>query len=510
MHSEINMRLRLTCMSKIRTRFAPSPTGFLHIGSLRTVLFAYLLAKGQGGKIILRVEDTDQKRSVAGAEEKLIAILDWLGLKFDEGPHLGGKYAPYRQSERKEIYQKYADELLNKGLAYRCFCTPERLRKMREQQQAEKQPPRYDRTCRNLSQAQIEKKLAAKEPYVIRQPMPEEGTVAVRDELRGKIEFKAEDLDDHVLIKSDGMPTYQFAVVVDDHIMEISHVLRGEEWIPSFPKNILLYRAFGWTPPLFIHLPLTLNKGGGKLSKRQGDAAVEDYKDKGYLPEALLNYSALLGWSPKGEKEIFSLAELAEIFKIKDLGISAAVFDIAKLDYLNGYYIRQKPLDELVELCQPYLSKYWDNFSQDYIKKIISLEQERLKRLDEIGELTEFFFVNKLKYEPELLIWKKLAKDEVKNNLQKLFELLEKIPEKNWTDNSIEDAIITYLRAKEQSRLATTNGDHANKISIGEYLWPMRAALTGRKASPGPFEVAEVLGKDASLERIRAGISKLL
>ena len=483
-------------MSQIRTRFAPSPTGYLHIGSLRTVLFAYLLAKSQKGKLILRIEDTDKKRAVAGAEEKLIAILDWLGLQFDEGPQQGGEYGPYRQSEREDIYQKYVDRLLAKGLAYRCFCTPERLREMREKQQAGKQPPRYDRSCRGLSEEQIKKKLADKEPYVVRQPMPEEGIVAVQDELRGEIEFKAADLDDHVLIKSDGMPTYQFAVVVDDHVMEISHVVRGDEWIPSFPKNILLYQAFGWTPPQFIHLPLTLNKEGGKLSKRQGDVAVEDYKAKGYLPEALLNYSVLLGWHPPGDKEIFSLPELVKIFKVKNLGTSAAVFDIAKLDYLNGYYIRQKPLDELAELCKPFLSKYWNNFSQYYIKKVITLEQERLKRLDEIGELTEFFFVEDLVYPFELLVWKKVSKEQTSDNLEKIIELLAKIPDSNWTDNSVESAIMAYLRAKG--------------FKTGEYLWPMRAALTGRKASPGPFAVAEVLGKEISLKRIKAGIKKLL
>ena len=514
-------------MSKVRVRFAPSPTGFLHIGSLRTVLFNYLIAKKENGQLILRIEDTDQKREVAGAVNSLIEILNWLGFQFDEGPQAGGKFGPYIQSERLEIYKKYATELLKKGGAYYCFCSPERLEKMRASQQAEKEPPHYNRTCRDLPEKEVKRRLEAGEKAVLRQKMPLAGQVEVKDELRGEIEFKAADLEDHILIKSDGRPTYQFASVVDDHLMEISDVLRGEEWIPSFPKNILLYKAFGWTPPKFIHLPLTLNKEGGKLSKRQGDVAVEDYRAKGYLPEALLNFSVLLGWSPyakevsgESQKEILSLEEMIKKFEIKDLRTSGAVFDLAKLDYFNGYYIRQKPLDELVELCLPYFfsagileqtkdqkqntknkNKKFKNkktgqlISFDFIKKIVRLEQERLKKLSDIAEATEFFFADKLKYEPKLLIWKKLTKKDVKKNLEEVYEQLEKIPEKNWTNDSIEDALMSYIKAKE--------------AKVGDYLWPMRVALTGRQASPGPFDVAEVLGKVESLNRIKRGIGML-
>jgi glutamyl-tRNA synthetase len=506
-------------MPQVRTRFAPSPTGYLHIGSLRTALFAYLIAKSLDGKLILRIEDTDIKRQVKGAGEKLIEILDWVGIKFDEGPHIGGKYGPYVQSQRLDIYKKYAAQLLDSGQAYRCFCSPERLQKMRASQQAKKLPPRYDRKCRDLDEKKIKEKLKNNEKFVIRQKMPLAGGVIVHDELRGDIKFKAEDLEDHILIKSDhrlggtsGMPTYQFACPVDDYLMKITHVVRGEEWIPSFPKNVLLYQNFGWPLPKFVHLPLILNEKGGKLSKRQGDVAVEDFKAKGYLPEALINFGALLGWHPKDDRELFTLVELIKEFKIKDMGISPAVFDIEKLDYLNGYYIRQKSLDELVKLCMPYLE---DNFKKTkkprsrasslqgrqenketkYIKSVVALEQERLKKLSEIGELTEFFFVDKLDYEPNLLIWKKMSAQEVKHNLEKIYELLEKIPGKNWTNDSIEDAIISYLKAKE--------------LKIGEYLWPMRAALTGRKTSPGPFEVAEVLNKEETLKRVGKGIGKL-
>jgi len=479
-------------MANIRVRFAPSPTGFLHIGSLRTALFDYLIAKTLGGKLILRVEDTDQKREVEGATESLINILDWAGIKFDEGPHLGGDYGPYVQSRRLAIYKKYSEQLLAENKAYRCFCSADRLKEMREAQQARKLPPRYDRACRGLEKAEIEKRLKAGEKFVVRQKMPLDGEVVVHDELRGDIKFKAADLEDQVLIKSDGMPTYQFAVVVDDQLMAISHVLRGDEWLPSFPKNILLYQAFGWRPPKFIHLTLTLNKEGGKLSKRQGDVAVEDYKNKGYLPAALLNFCVLLGWHPKDNNEILSLADMIEKFRLEDMGTSPAIFDVDKLDYFNGWYIRQMPLEKLTELCRPYLSENSKNFSLDYIKKVISLEQARLKKLAEIGELTEFFFKPELEYEPGLLIWKKMKPEEVKINLRTVSELLEKIPEERWTDDSIEEALMSYLKTKN--------------LKVGEYLWPMRAALTGRAASPGPFEVAEVLGKTESLKRINLAV----
>ncbi|PIX11246.1 glutamate--tRNA ligase, partial [Candidatus Falkowbacteria bacterium CG_4_8_14_3_um_filter_36_11] len=324
-------------MPKIRLRFAPSPTGYLHIGGLRTALFNYLIAKNLGGKLILRIEDTDQKREVKGAVKSLIDILNWSGIKFDEGPEIGGDFGPYLQSQRKNIYSKHIQQLINKGKVYYCFCAPERLDKMRQEQQIKKLPPRYDRTCRDLSDKIIKQNLKDKKSFVIRQKMPLAGEVIVNDELRGQIKFKAENLDDQVLIKSNGMPTYQFANVVDDYLMKISHVVRGEEWIPSLPKNILLYKDFGWTAPKYIHLPLMLNKGGGKLSKRQGDVAVEDFRSAGYLPESLINFCGLLGWRFSSaekkieENEIFSLAELVKIFIIKDISVSPAIFDNDKL-----------------------------------------------------------------------------------------------------------------------------------------------------------------------------------
>lgn len=487
--------------NKVRVRFAPSPTGFLHIGGLRTVLFNYLIAKSEKGELILRIEDTDQKRLVPEAVKKLIEIIKWTGIEFDEGPGIGGKHEPYTQSQRLNIYKKYAQELIEKEKAYYCFCSTKHLQEIREKQQAEKKAPRYDRSCRNLSKKEALKKVETDKKFVIRQKMPLEGEVVVKDELRGEIKFKAQDLEDHVLIKSDGVPTYQFASVVDDHLMKISHVVRGEEWIPSFPKNVLLYQSFSWPIPKFIHLPLVLNKEGGKLSKRQGDVAVEDFREKGYLHEALLNFVTLLGWHPKEDKEIMDLKEIIKLFKIEDIGTSPAIFDTEKLDYLNGAYIREKKLDELIKLCRPYLKENLkltekeEKKSDQFIEKIISLEQERLKKLSEISEATKFFFQEELNYEPDLLIWKKLTKNEIKSNLEKLTEFLEKISEKDWTSKKLEEKTIKYLKE--------------NDLKAGDFLWPMRVALTGRKASPGPFEVADCLEKEESLKKIKEAINKL-
>lgn len=478
--------------NKIRLRFAPSPTGFLHIGNLRSALFGYLLAKSWKGKFILRIEDTDQKREVDGAMEKLIDILSWIGIKFDEGPHTTGNYGPYIQSERSNIYKKLSEELINAGKAYRCFCSEERLTDMRLAQEARREAPRYDRLCRNLVEEEINKKLARGEKFVIRQKMPLEGEVKVYDELRGEIKFKATDLDDHVLIKSDGIPTYQFANIVDDHLMEISHVTRGDEWLPSFPKNILLYEAFGWTPPKFIHLPLILNKTGGKLSKRQGDVFVEQYRDKGYLPEAIINFCALLGWHGKDNKEIYTLQELEKAFSLEGLGASPAIFDSEKLDYYDAYYIRQKSLEELTTLCIPYLEANGRKIKdKKKIQNFISLARERMKKLEDVTELTAFLF-GLAHYEKELLVWKKLDLKTIKNNLQEIAAQLQLIPVVNWQTAYLEKTIINWLKE--------------NNKNNGDYLWPLRVALSGLKNSPGPFEIAWALGKEESLHRIEKAL----
>jgi len=478
--------------NKIRIRFAPSPTGFLHLGNLRTVLFDYLLAKSLKGKLILRLEDTDQKREVEGSLEKLIDILSWIGLKFDEGPHASGNFGPYVQSERIDIYNKYVEKLLEDDLAYRCFCTEDRLVEMRAKQEENKLPPRYDRHCRCRTQEDIAKKLAAGRHFVIRQKMPEEGNIIVHDELRGDIKFNVADLDDQVLIKSNGVPTYQFASVVDDHLMEISHVTRGDEWLSSFPKNILLYEAFGWTPPKFIHFPLILNKEGGKLSKRQGDVFVENYRHKGYLPEAIINFCSLLGWHPKNDQEIFSLSELEKEFNINGIGVSPAIFDVDKLDYYNAHYLRKKTLVELVDLVTPYLEKAAKPINdKKQVERFVSLAQDRMKKLSDIVEMTEFLFALP-NYESQLLCWKTLGLREVKDNLREITLELIKIDENSWSKENLEKTIFDWLKN--------------NNKKTGDYLWPLRVALSGLKNSPGPFELAWALEKTETLNRIELAI----
>ena len=479
----------LSQKNKPRLRFAPSPTGFLHIGNFRSALFGYLLAKSLNGSFSLRIEDTDQKREVEGAVDSLLKIMKTMGVEFDEGPHIGGKYGPYIQTQRLDIYKKYAAQLLKEGKAYHCFCSEERLAEMRTAQEAKKEAPRYDRRCRNLSSAEADARIKAGEKFVIRQKMPLDGEVKVYDALRGEIVFKAADLDDQVLIKSDGIPTYQFANVVDDHLMKITHVTRGDEWLGSFPKNILLYQDFGWTPPQFIHMPLILNKiGGGKLSKRKGDVFVEDYLAKGYLPAALINFCVLLGWHPKSDKEIWTLAELKKEFSLAGMGASPAVFDTEKLDYYNSHYIREKSVATLTDLCLPYLKAAGrDTSDQKQIEKFVALAQDRLKTLSEISVATDFLFALP-EYAPELLCWKTLTLDNAKANLAKLKPELEKIGAGDWNKTYLETTIMNWIKETEGKN--------------GDYLWPLRVALTGLKNSPGPFEVADALGKEESLRRI--------
>lgn len=510
-------------MKKIRTRFAPSPTGYLHVGGLRTALYAYLFAKKNGGDFLLRIEDTDRKRYVEGSVEKLIHALDWAGLKYDEGMYQNaeikdskipivsspnypgifeaGNFGPYAQSERLDIYKKYAQELVEKGKAYYCFCEPGRLEKIHQEQVKNKQAPMYDRYClRSVSPEEINKNLKSNCPYTIRLKVPENEIIEFNDLVRGKVSINSNTIDDQVLIKSDGFPTYHLASVVDDHLMEISHVIRGDEWIPSTPKHILLYKAFGWEAPEFAHLPLLLNPDKSKLSKRQGDVAVEDYVKNGYLKEAIINFVALLGWHP-GEgatQEIFSMEELIEKFNLGHVHKGGAVFDLKKLDWINSQYIKKLSLDELY---QKTLEFFWqkdfynnapeDKKSPDYIKKVLSVEQERLAKLSEAGESNKFFFVD-INYDLELLRWKNMADQEIKASLQKSKEALEKISSDNWTKENLEKIL-----------LEIAGNDR------GGLLWPLRTALTGEKKSPSPFEVLWVLGKEESLKRIDQAIEKI-
>jgi glutamyl-tRNA synthetase len=498
---------------KIRTRFAPSPTGFVHIGSLRTALFSFLFARHNGGKHALRIEDTDQNRFVEGSLENLINIMKLVGVEFDEGPLIEngvikqtGQYGPYIQSERKQqgIYQKYADQLMAEKKAYYCFCTEQRLEDLRKEQTALKKPPMYDRHCYRLTADEVQKQLAefksaGKNP-VIRFFIPE-GQTTIRDLIYGDITYHNSVLDDQVILKSDGFPTYHLAVVVDDHLMEISHVIRGEEWIPSTPKHLLLYKAFGWQPTEFAHLPLILNPDKSKLSKRQGDVSVEDFLTKGYLPEALLNFVAFLGWNPKTEKEIFSLTELTEEFDLSKVNKSGAVLDMNKLDWLNGLYIRSKSSEELRALLTPYLEKSGvdvKNFKHEYLEAIANLEKERLKKLSDIEQGSGYYF-KQPHYEANLLVWKKSTPEDAKQKLSELMDLLSATDENKFTKNDLESSIKTFITEK--------NYDN------GSVLWPLRVALTGKEKSPGPFEVCAVLalglGKQEILDRIKIAIQKL-
>lgn len=493
----------------IRTRFAPSPTGYLHIGGLRTALYSYLFAKQNKGQFILRLEDTDIKRQVEGAAEAIYSGLKWAGLNYDEGPDIGGPYAPYVQSQRLELYKKYADELIRNYYAYYCFCSDETLEKMRQEQIAKKQAPKYDRRCLNLSGDEVKQKLTANEPHIIRMKISKNRVIEFNDLVRGNIKYNTNELDDQVLLKSDGYPTYHLAVVVDDHLMQISHVTRTEEWLPSTPKHILLYEYFGWQTPAFAHLPLLLNPDKSKMSKRKGDVAVEDYKKIGYLPEAMINFLAFLGWNPgpsasaesaaketataDKEKEIYSMKELIKDFDLNKVHKAGAIFNIDKLNWLNQHYIKQLGDNELLEKCKPYLPEKLEKFPKEKIIKMLNLEKERAKTLSETGEKVKFFF-DQPKYDKTLLLWKDTPEDEIEKSLQILFGIIEGIPETNFTKENLQAKIMP----------------EAEKLpNRGIMLWPMRAALSGQKASPGPFEIAEILGKEETLQRIENAIQKL-
>jgi len=471
----------------------------------------------------LRIEDTDRKRFVEGALENLLATLEWAEITYDEGPKEKlkvkseklkviesinykdiveiGDYGPYIQSERLETYKKYAQELVKKGYAYYCFCEPERLEEMRKDQQALKKPPIYDRYClRNVSEEEINKNLKNNCRYTIRLKIPENETVEFEDIVRGKVSFNTNLIDDQVLLKSDGFPTYHLAVVVDDHEMGITHVIRGEEWLPSVPKHILLYKYFGWEIPKFAHLPLLLNTDRSKLSKRQGDVAVEDYIKKGYLKETIINFVALLGWNPgKGEtQEIFTVDELIEKFDLANVHKGGAVFDIKKLDWMNSEWIKKLSTDELYQRSLEfwkekafYNSASVEKKSEDYLKKVLTIERDRLSKLSEVGECNKFFFGD-IEYDKELLKWKEMSGDDIKKSLEKSLDVLTNISDNDWTLQNIEKTLLEIAGDKK-----------------GDLLWPLRVALTGEKKSPSPFEVAWVLGKEESLKRINEAINIL-
>ncbi|MBI4999531.1 glutamate--tRNA ligase [Candidatus Gottesmanbacteria bacterium] len=473
----------------VRVRIAPSPTGEdLHIGNVYTALINYVFAKQNKGKFIVRIEDTDRTRIVPGSEEKILDSLCWLGLAYDEGPDIGGPYAPYRQSERLEIYRKYAQELVKIGAAYYCFCSPKILEEMKKTQQERKEPPRYDQRCRKLNTEDIKLKIKKGEPYVIRLKVPQSGQTKFSDLIRGEISFENGLIDDQVLLKSDGFPTYHLAVVVDDYLMKISHIIRAEEWISSTPKHILLYKALGWEPPIYAHLPLLRNPDHSKLSKRKNPVWVSWYKEQGYLPEAILNYLALMGWSHPEGKEIFTLEEFIKKFKLEKIQTTGPVFDITKLEWMNGEYIRARKPVELAGLLS---SRINTRIQKDYLLKIVPLVKDRLKKLADFENLTDFFF-KEPHVDPALLLAGK-KKEEVETPINLFIFRIEKL--KDWKTEKLE---------KEGRETAKEVG-----IKDADLFMLLRIALTGKTISPPLFETMEVLGRSETLDRLQTALAKI-
>lgn len=478
-----------------RVRFAPSPTGYLHVGGLRTALYNYLFAKRNNGKFILRIEDTDRNRYVDGAVENLIETLNWIGLVPDEGPSFNGAYGPYMQSERLNIYKEYADELIKSGKGYRCFCTPERLAMLRDEQQKAGVPQvKYDKFCLHLSKEEIEEMLNSNIPHVVRLNVEPGLKVVVNDIIRGFVEFDRHTIDDQVLIKSDGYPTYHMANVVDDHLMKITHVIRGEEWLPSTPKHILLYEYLGWELPEFAHLPLLLNPDKSKLSKRQGDVAVEDYKAKGYFKEALLNFVALLGWSAGDNQEFYYLNDLIDKFSLDRVQKSGAVFNIEKLNWLNFEHLQKKETSVLVSLLRDELvkSKYAEkNFSDEYLAKVIDAMRERVNFVHEFLKNGFYFFEAPSEYDTKSK--EKNWEPETPNQLQKLADAFNSF--ENPSKENYEEAL---------GKLAEELG-----IGKGKLIHPLRLSVSGVSGGPGVYDILVILGKDEAVNRIKTAIENI-
>ncbi len=479
---------------RVRTRFAPSPTGYMHIGNLRTALYAYLIAKKDGGDFILRIEDTDQERYVEGAVDVIYNTLRIAGLGWDEGPDIGGPVGPYVQSERMGMFKSYAEELVKKGHAYYCFCDKCRLDEVRKAQEEAHLDPMYDRHCRDLSPEEVEEKLRAGVPYVIRQKMPLDGTTTFHDEIYGDISVENATLDDQILIKTDGMPTYNFANVVDDHVMGITHVIRGNEYLSSAPKYNLLYEAFGWDVPVYIHCAPVMKDQQHKLSKRNGDASFQDLMAKGYLPEAVVNYICLLGWAPTGEQEIYSLPELCEAFNIKGISKSPAIFDSMKLKAINAKYVAAMSDEAYAEIAVPYIKEAVKREIADMatlckvLKPRTEIFTDIAEQIDFIDELPEYdlemYRHKKMKTTPETAL----------EALTKLLPVLEALD--TWTSESIHEAVFGLIAELE--------------VKNGFMLWPLRTAVSGKQCTPGGgTELCAILGKEETLCRIRIGIERL-
>ncbi len=483
-------------MSKIRTRFAPSPTGSMHVGNLRTALYEYLIAKHEDGDFILRIEDTDQERLVEGALDTIYNTLELTGLKADEGPHIPGDYGPYVQSERQKegIYLDYAKKLIDKGEAYYCFCDQERLDSLRTTVSEDGiEITKYDKHCLYLSEEEIKKNLDEKKPYVIRQNTPEEGTTTFSDVVYGDITVENIELDDMILIKSDGFPTYNFANVVDDHLMEITHVVRGNEYLSSTPKYTRLYHAFGWEEPIYIHCSLITNEEHKKLSKRSGHSSFEDLIEQGFLPEAIVNFIALLGWSSPSNREVLSLEELIEEFDYNHINKSPAVFDMVKLKWMNGEYIKQLDDERYYELVMPYIKEV---ISRDIdLYKIADLVKSRIEIFPDVKDMIDFF-EDLPDYDIDMYTNKK-SKTNPENSLEILQEQLVLLEElEDYSKPGIQDCINQYIESKE--------------INKRKGLWPIRIAVAGKQVTPGgAYEIIEILGKEETIRRIKLAIEKL-
>lgn len=483
----------------IRVRFAPSPTGVLHIGSARTALFNYLFAKHTGGTFILRVEDTDRTRSTIESENNIIAGMKWLGLDWDEGPDVGGPFGHYRQMERLDIYKKYAQKLLLENKAYHCFCKPDELEKEREVLMKEGIAPRYSGKCKNKSKDEAEKLIAQNAPHVIRFAI-EPKKIIVNDLIRGQVEFDSSLFGDFVMVKSDGVPIFIFSNVVDDIEMKISHVIRGEDHLSNTPKQILVYEALGETPPQFAHIPMILGPDKSKLSKRHGATSIDDYKNQGFLADAIVNFISLLGWNPGTDQEIFTREDLIKQFSVERVQKSGAVFNIEKLKWLNGNYIRNLKIDELIQLCIPYLQEaslmVLAPSEQELagLEKVIPLEQSRIQTISEISSHIDYFF-KEPQIDQKILIPKKGNIDTTKLALNKSSEFFNTIVEADFEASKLKDI---WYKFCEQ-----------NNFKPIEVLWPMRAAFTGKEASAGAFEIMEILGKEKCVERINRAISVL-
>lgn len=480
----------------VRVRFAPSPTGYLHVGGLRTALYNYLFAKHNGGKCILRIEDTDRTRFVENAQENLIKSLSWAGVEFDESPVNPGEYGPYIQSERLSIYKEYADILLANGSAYYAFDTPEEIEDMRKKQQEEKRDPKYDRkNMRNqltIPESETKSLLESGAPFVVRLKVPDNFEVRFNDLIRGEVVVNSNDIDDQVLMKSDGFPTYHMANVVDDRLMKITHVIRGEEWLPSTPKHVLLYQSFGWEQPQFAHLPLLLNKNKSKLSKRQGDVAVEDFIAKGYLRDAFVNFIALLGWNPSSDREIYTIEELIESFNIEKVNKGGAVFDTQKLEWMNAQYLRKMPHDILARELMGLLPGFGFNkdYNPEFLQQVVKLFIERVNFLREIPETASYMFDMPQEYEQEYI--NKCWKPETPEQIKPLVELYRGIA--HFTHDTL------YPATKE---FAEGMG-----LKLKDIIHPIRLIITGKSAGAGMFETMEALGKEDCIARFEYFLAK--